>query len=476
MQLSLLSTLPSPQEDSLLVVLFTPALATSVPDLVAPLGTLSPPEVGSGQAGQQRLKAVGGQPLLLLGLGDPSSPEGLRRAVHTAVTKANEAHFSRLCLTWVLPKAPDLAAIAEAVLLSNYQFLRYFREPKANSLTEVSLLSDAPDAEGALQTGAACARAACVARDLVNEPANTLTAEALAKRAEALGKEFGFGVEVLSKSRIQALKMGGLLAVNAGSQAPPTFSILTYEPEGSSEEPPVVLVGKGVVFDTGGLSLKPTANSMDFMKSDMGGAAAVIGAMCGIAALKLPRRIIGLIPATDNRPGENAFAPGDVIRMYDGSTVEVLNTDAEGRMILADALAYAKQYDPALVIDLATLTGSAVVALGHLGIALMSTAGPEVVGQFQAAGEATHERVVEFPLWDEYAEQLRSDIADRKNIGGRFADVVLAGKFLQSFTDYPWVHLDIAGPAWLPAPDSYRGKNGSGAGVRLLIDFLKRFS
>jgi leucyl aminopeptidase len=396
--------------------------------------------------------------------------------VHTAVSKANEARFSQLCLAWALPTAPDLSVLAEAVLLSNYQFLRYFREPKAHSLQAVTLVSDAADGEGRLEEGVARARAACVARDLVNEPANTLTAEALAQRAEELGQEFGFGVEVLNKARIKALKMGGLLAVNAGSQAPPTFSILSYEPEGGSDQPPVVLVGKGVVYDTGGLSLKPTANSMDFMKSDMGGAAAVIGALCGVAALKLPRRVIGLIPATDNRPGEKAYAPGDVIRMYDGSTVEVLNTDAEGRMILADALAYAKQYDPALVIDLATLTGSAVVALGHLGMALMSTAGPEVVGQLLAAGDATHERVVAFPLWDEYAEQLRSDIADRKNIGGRYADVVLAGKFLQAFTDYPWVHLDIAGPAWLPSPDSYRGKGGSGVGVRLLIDFLQRFA
>ena len=323
-----------------------------------------------------------------------------------------------------------------------------------------------------LQAGIAIGKATCIVRDLVNDPPNELTAEILANTAVQLGKTNGFSTEILEKAKIEALKMGGLLNVNRGSIQPPTFSILEWKPKNPVNEQPVVLVGKGVTFDTGGLSLKPTPNSMDSMKCDMAGAGAVIGTLMACANTEIPLHVIGLVPATDNRPGENAYTPNDVIVMYDKSTVEVLNTDAEGRLILADALAYAKQYNPELVIDLATLTGAAVVAIGTQGIAMMSNAPKTVKKTLQKAGEETYERIVELPLWDEYKELIKSDIADIKNIGGPYAGAITAGKFLECFTSYPWVHLDIAGPAYLNAADGYRPKNGTGTGVRLLMQFL----
>jgi leucyl aminopeptidase len=307
----------------------------------------------------------------------------------------------------------------------------------------------------------------------VNEPLSYLTAQTLSKEIEALGSKNGFKVEVFNKKKIEALKMGGILAVNRGSQDPPTFSILEYKSAQAKNSEPIVLVGKGVVYDTGGMSLKPTAGSMDSMKSDMGGAAAVIGAINAAAKAELPIHVIGLIPATDNRPGENAYVPGDVVKMYDGSTVEVLNTDAEGRMLLADALAYAKNYKPKVVVDLATLTGAAAMAIGRFGVVAMGTAGDQEFSKLDLAGKECYERVAHFPFWDEFDELLKSTIADQKNIGGREAGAITAGKFLEHFTDYPWIHVDIAGPAFLNSSDHYRSQGGTGVGVRLMYQFLK---
>jgi leucyl aminopeptidase len=311
-----------------------------------------------------------------------------------------------------------------------------------------------------------------LARDLVNEPLSYLTAVQLSREIEKMGNEAGFTVEVFNKKKIDTLKMGGLLAVNKGSVDPPTFSILTWKPDNAVNPNPIVLVGKGVVYDTGGLSLKPTHDSMDYMKCDMGGAAAVAGILYAIAKNRLPVWVVGLIPATDNRPDGNAYVPGDVVKMYDGTTVEVLNTDAEGRMILADALSYAKKYDPELVIELSTLTGSAHVAIDKFGIVAMGNASREIMELLKESGEYTSERIAEFPFWDEYGEQLKSDIADLKNIGGKFGGAITAGKFLEHFTDYPYIHLDIAGPAFNKIPFNYRGKGGSGVGVRILHHFL----
>jgi leucyl aminopeptidase len=295
----------------------------------------------------------------------------------------------------------------------------------------------------------------------------------LAEQALALGKTHQFKVEVLEHDALKKLGMGSFLGVAQGSEEPPKFIIMQHL-KGKKEQKPVVLVGKGITFDTGGISLKP-GSDMDEMKYDMCGAASVIGTFKAIAAMNLPLNVIGVIPTCENMPDGRATRPGDVLTSMSGLTIEVLNTDAEGRMILADALTQAKKYTPEVVVDLATLTGAAVVAVGHIGIAMMSTASDAVVDKMKQAGDHVHERVVQFPLWDEYDELLKSDIADQKNIGGPYGGSITAAKFLQAFTDYPWIHLDIAGPAFLPQPDHYRSKNGTGVGVRLLVDFLKQF-
>ncbi|MBH83112.1 MAG: peptidase M17 [Flavobacteriales bacterium] len=361
-------------------------------------------------------------------------------------------------------------AFVEGLALSNYQFLKYFNDKKVHSLKSIGLHFDGSEKD--IQHLQSVVEGTYVARNLINEPFSYLTAPQYSKEIEALGMESGFSVEVYQKSKIEALKMGGLLAVNKGSIDPPTFNIMEWKAEGATNKNPIVLVGKGIVYDTGGLSLKPTPNSMDIMKCDMGGSAAVVGTMYAIAKAKLNIHVVGLVPATDNRPSGNAYAPGDVITMHDGSTVEVLNTDAEGRLILADALSYAKKYNPEIVIDLATLTGAAARAIGKQGIVAMGN-DQQTLSDLKESGHRVHERLAEFPFWEEYKEDLKSTIADLKNLGGDEAGAITAGKFLEHFTDYPYTHLDIAGPAFTQSSFNYRGQGGTGVGVRLLFDFLK---
>jgi leucyl aminopeptidase len=365
-------------------------------------------------------------------------------------------------------------AAAEGIALANYQFLRHKPSAKKdiNTLQNIIITNSLVNPNKVNELNIVVA-ATNKAKDLVNEPVNILNATDLANAFKQLGKEAGFKVDVFNKAKITELKMGGLLSVNAGSVDEPTFSVMEYKPKSAKNKKPYVLVGKGVVYDTGGLSLKPTANSMDMMKCDMAGAAAVGAAMYAIAKAKLNIHVIGLVPATDNRPGFNAFAPGDIITMMDGSTVEMLNSDAEGRMILADALHYAKRYKPELTIDLATLTGAAVAAIGTFAIVGMGNANSKQKEKLLASGFNVSEKIAEFPFWDEYSETLKSDIADQKNLGGPYAGSITAGKFLEKFTDYPYYHLDIAGPAFLTVKDSYRSKGGTGVGVRLLFDFFK---
>jgi leucyl aminopeptidase len=259
-----------------------------------------------------------------------------------------------------------------------------------------------------------------------------------------------------------------------GSVDPPTFTIMEWKPKRYINDNPIVLVGKGVVYDSGGLSLKPTGDSMDYMKCDMSGAASVAGAIYAAAKSKLPIHIVGLVPATDNRPSGNAYAPGDIITMMNKTTVEMLNADAEGRMILADALCYAKRYNPMLVIDVATLTGSAIAAIGKVASVAFSKDADELYSKLEQSGNETYERLVQFPLWDDYAEMIESKIADLKNVGGKYAGAITAAKFLEKFTEYPWIHLDIAGTAFANTKDSYRGLGGTAVGVRLFFDFFNR--
>lgn len=366
--------------------------------------------------------------------------------------------------------------LAQGAALANYQFLKYKtgEGQKANSLKEISFAKGSISSAD-LKLLDAWTDAAYKARTLVNEPLSHLTATQLSKELAALGKEAGFKVTTLDKAAIEKQGMGGLLAVNRGSKQPPTFNILEYKSEKAKNKKPIVLVGKGVVYDTGGLSLKPTPNSMDRMKSDMSGAALVASAMYALARLQMPLHVIALIPATDNRPGEDAYVPGDVIKMMSGATVEVLNTDAEGRMILADALHYAKQYKPALVADFATLTGAASVAVGEHGIVCMGTAGEDIKNEFKAAGYRQYERLVEYPLWEEYGEQIKSEVADIKNIGGPTGGAITAGKFLEHFTDYPWMHFDIAGVSFATAKKGYFTTGGTAYGLRMLLDFLNHY-
>lgn len=371
-------------------------------------------------------------------------------------------------------KHQDLSlAAAEGMSLGNYQFVKHKPGNKINNTLKTIIIANSLIKQNKVNELNIVCRATGFARDLVNEPVNILNATGLANAFKQMGKEAGFNVEVLNKKKIVELKMGGLLSVNAGSVDEPTFTIMEHKPRGAKNKKPYVLVGKGVVYDTGGLSLKPTPNSMDLMKCDMAGAAAVGAAMYAIAKANLKVHVIGLVPATDNRPGFNAFAPGDIITMMDGSTVEMLNSDAEGRMILADALHYAKRYKPELTIDIATLTGAAMAAIGTSGVVGMGTAGNRQKTKLQASGLNVHERIAEFPFWDDFADLMKSDIADQKNIGGPLAGAITAGKFLEKFTDYPYYHLDIAGPAFIPAKDGYRPKGATGVGVRLFFDFFK---
>lgn len=400
------------------------------------------------------------------------SIEACRVAGNAVLASLNAQNIAEIQVVDISGLPAETLAFIEGMMLGSYQFLKYRskREKEVYSLKKISVISKAVS-EKELEILSLLAEGVFLSRDLVNEPVSFLNAQQYAKEVQKMGKDAGFKVEVFNKSKIESLKMGGLLAVNQGSIDPPVFVVMEHKPKNAVNKQPYVFVGKGVVYDTGGISLKPNEGMMT-MKCDMAGAAAVAGAMYSIAKAGLPVWVVGLTPATDNRPHGNSVVPGDVITISDGTTVEVLNTDAEGRLILSDALVYAKKYKPRFVIDLATLTGAASRAIGRFGIVAMSN----TIEEFELlkhCGNNVHERLVEFPLWDEYADMLKSDIADLKNIGGVIAGANTAGKFLEHFTDYPWVHLDIAGPAFVESPDSYRGKGGTGSGVRLLFDFIR---
>jgi leucyl aminopeptidase len=365
--------------------------------------------------------------------------------------------------------------VTEGLLLANYEFKPYKRKEEKNLTLLETIYLPNDFSEKKIKELNNITKAVFWARDRVNEPVSHLNASQLAEHAKIIADEAGISVQILEKTQIESLKMGGLLAVNKGSIAPPTFTILEYKPEKPVNKKPIVLVGKGVVYDTGGLSLKPTPGSMDCMKSDMAGAACVIGAIYLAALQELKVHVIALVPATDNRPGMNAYTPGDVITMYDGTTVEVLNTDAEGRMILADALAYANKFNPELVIDAATLTGAAVRAIGTHATIVMGNAEDNHFSMLEKSGNTVHERIVRFPFWGEYGEEMKSEIADLKNIGGPNAGMITAGKFLEHFVKAPYIHMDIAGPAWLDKKEHYRTQGGTGSGIRLLYHFLRKF-
>lgn len=405
---------------------------------------------------------------------DSRTLEQARTGGDTMQLLANELKLEEVTLVQNGYVKSQVLAFAEGMALGNYQFIKYFKDKKKkeNTLRSILIADDDVTNEEVDEMNIIL-DAVYHARDLVNEPVIKLNAVKLSEKFKEMASEAGIKIEVFNKKKIESLKMGGLLAVNTGSIDPPTFTVMEWKPENARNEKPLIFVGKGVTYDTGGLNIK-TGKYMENMKCDMGGAATMASVIYAAARARLPLHIIALLPATDNRLNGNAYASGDVITMHNGLTVEIINTDAEGRMILADALSYAQKYKPELVIDAATLTGSAQRAIGKYGLAAMHTKAAEAMGELKKSGDAVYERVAEFPFWDEYADLMKSPIADLKNAGPPEAGMITAGKFLEKFTDYPFIHLDIAGVAFAESRDSYRNLGGTGFGVRLLFDFLKK--
>ena len=368
-------------------------------------------------------------------------------------------------------------AIIEGAILGQMQgtIYRTDNEPSGEieTLHLVSESPDPPDMERAIQIGLPMGEAANFARTLGFEPGNVLTPMELARRAEEMAAREGLGFEALGEDRMKELGMGALLAVSRGSQEPARLIVLTYNPEGEAQSSGelIALVGKGITFDSGGISIKP-AEKMEDMKYDMGGGAAVIGGMQVIARLRPAARVIGLVPASENLPSGRAVKPGDVVRSLSGKTVEVVNTDAEGRLVLSDAITYAISLGATTIVDAATLTGACVVALGEARAAVMGT-DQQLIDDLIRAGDECGERLWHMPLDKEYGDMIRSDIADIKNIGNRSSGAITAAWFLKHFVgNKPWAHLDIAGTAWTDQQKPYLARGATGFGARLLANFV----
>jgi leucyl aminopeptidase len=421
--------------------------------------------------------------ILFIGLGKEQeiTPETLRRAGATAAGQLRQRRLTDGTL--LAADAPlhglEPEAIAsawiEGLILADYRFERYrSADPKRlPSLKQLTLLTARKQQQAAVEAAVRRAEQLCggvaLARDLVNEPGNVKSPAFLAEQAQAMAKEVGLKCTVLDRPALEQEGFGALLGVAQGSIREPRLIVLHYR--GAGEERPIALVGKGVVFDAGGISLKP-GEKMDQMKMDMAGGATVLGTLQAAARMQLPVNLVGIIPAVENLPSGSAMRPGDILTSLAGRTIEVLNTDAEGRLILADALTYAKRFEPREVIDVATLTGACIIALGHHAAAVLGNH-QGLVRQLQKAGEQCGERCWQLPLWDEYGEQIKSEVADLKNIGGRPAGTITAAAFLQHFAkDFRWAHLDIAGTAWQEKGSDYRPAGATGFGVRLLIEHL----
>lgn len=425
----------------------------------------------------RHLSGISATRVMLVGLGkvDEASLKTLRNSLRAAI-KALPAGVEHLATdlaslsvkkTTVQQRA---AALAEVALDATYKVNAIKQaSTEAHALQQLTLLVDKADqaaAEAGASQGASVGQGVALAKDLGNLPPNICTPTYLGKQAEKLAKDYGFKVEVLDQAAIEKLNMGSFLGVTRGSEEPPRFIVLQHQ-QGKKSQKPVVLVGKGITFDTGGISLKPGAD-MDEMKYDMCGAASVLGVFKALGELKLPLNVVGLIPTCENMPSGRATKPGDVLTSMSGQTIEVLNTDAEGRLILCDALTYAERFEPAAVIDVATLTGACVIALGHHVSGLFAN-NDALAKALLAAGEQAGDRAWQMPLWDDYQGQLDSNFADMANIGGRAAGSITAACFLSRFAKkYDWAHLDIAGTAW----KSGKEKGGTGRPVPLLVTYL----
>ena len=423
--------------------------------------------------------------LLLVGVGKlgKATVHNVRNAAGTAVRFAKPRGIREV--VFALPEAETLLAAGcsraaiEGALLGDFDPDTYKSDRKDQSVQSFTLA--APSDAGRTALGAAFAEGVIVGesqnltRSLVNEPGNKLTPTVLGQRAAAMAKEVGLACEVYSTDKLHELKMGAFWSVSQGSAEPPALIVMRYEPEGVKGGPVLGLVGKGITFDTGGISIKPSDN-MEKMKYDMAGGAAMIGAMRAIALLKPAVRVIGIVCAAENMPDGNAQKPGDVQTAMSGKTIEIINTDAEGRLVLADGLAYAKQLGATHLIDAATLTGACVVALGMVNAGAFSN-DDETYAKFVAALETSGEKFWRMPLGDEYAEMIRSDIGDIKNTGGRWGGASTAAEFLHTFAeDTPWLHLDIAGVAWNEETKPYMPKGPSGVAMRSILEWVRKYS
>jgi leucyl aminopeptidase len=420
--------------------------------------------------------------VLLVGLGRERdfNESAFRSAMAGAVKALRTTGTSEatVCLTDVAVKKRETGWKVEQAVLAImdgvYRFDRMKSKPPESKrdlrkvVLHVTKRNEIAEGEAALERAQAIAEGVALAKDLGNLPGNYCTPTYLAEQALELGKRHGLKVEVLEQKDIEKLGMGSFLAVAKGSSQPPKLIVFEYN-GGKKDAPPVALVGKGITFDTGGISIKPSAE-MDEMKFDMCGAASVFGTMKAIALMRLPLNVVGVVPATENMPDGNAVKPGDVVTTMSGQTVEILNTDAEGRLVLCDALTYVEKYKPAAVVDIATLTGAMVIALGHVATGLFANSDP-LARELIQAGETAWDRAWHMPLWDDYQEQLKSNFADFPNIGARAGGSITAACFLSRFTKaYPWAHLDIAGTAWKSGAD----KGATGRPVALLVHFLTR--
>ena len=418
--------------------------------------------------------------IALIGAGrrDEFSTERLRRVASAAALAARQRRVGRIAwlLRGDLPAAAAVQASAEGLGLSGFSIDRYKSGERGGPPPDeivVLVPGGAPgELNAALTRGQVLAESCNLARELCNEPPNVLTPRVLAERGAAMARETGLTVDILDEQALERLGMGLLLGVGQGSAQPPRMIVLTHVPRGqaaSNGGPVLGLVGKGVTFDTGGISIKP-AEGMDRMKTDMSGAAAVLGAMRAISLLDAPMRVIGVIPSAENMPGGRALRPADVLTGAGGKTVEVVNTDAEGRLILGDALWYAKELGATHLVDIATLTGAIVVALGKVASGLFGQPAPwvEVV---RRTSEAAGDRCWPMPLYDEYADQLKSEIADMVNSGGRPGGACTAAMFLKEFAGgLPWAHIDIAGTAWAEDAKPWQPKGPTGVAVRTLAE------
>ena len=429
--------------------------------------------------------------VLVVGLGprDRFTLQGVREAAAAAARKARELgvrSFSSIVHgagAGGFPLEAAAQAVVEGAILGLYRYREFKNEPPDRPDPERFTLvqfdaAKLPEVEAGARTGQIVAEAVCLARDLINRPANHATPTDLARLAVEIADEFeAMHCQVLGQEDAARLGMGAFLGVAQGSEQPAAFIVMEYNPDRKDLDT-IVLVGKGITFDSGGISLKPAEN-MDRMRGDMGGAAAVLATMRAIGRLGLSLHVVGLVPATENMPGGRAYKPGDVLRAMNGKTIEILSTDAEGRLILADALAYAARFQPKAVVDLATLTGASVIALGRGMAAAIFSSDEDLQARLCAASQASGERIWPMPLYEEYLEPIESLTADLANVGGREGGVGTSAIFLKQFTNgYPWAHLDIAGMVFEERPDTpkrppHLQKGGTGFGVRLLVQFLR---